>query len=295
MLLQGGRRRSAKQQAKATTTKKNMHKPIAFDVCSHNVSYTQCEQASQPRKWARFVHVLRIRHAAMGNALKWLWQIIFLVNAFNMVINQALTHTHTQGETLEEPQTLTAVEWRQASHLVIESGNLNESAGNAIDMIIVITIDIDNGNGNGIGKAIIVVVLPRHKPHRHCHYSAAFAITPLLAWMSVCGLRTARSESTSCRLALASEYLNLILTFIMHTQEAHISVPLSISACPSLSFPLWQQITCAIWFHFRSAAAVLLIIKLLDLFRFIFGFDLLADDEKCLQLIDWQLAAVEWA
>lgn len=221
MLLQGGRRRSAKQQAKATTTKKNMHKPIAFDVCSHNVSYTQCEQASQPRKWARYVHVLRIRHA-----LKWLWQIIFLVNAFNMVINQALTHR----ETLEEPQTLTAVEWRQASHLVIESGNLNESAGNAIDMTIVITIDIDNGNG----KAIIVVVLPRHKPHRHCHYSAAFAITPFLAWMSVCGLRTARSESTSCRLALASEYLNLILTFIMHTQEAHISVPLSISDCLSL-------------------------------------------------------------
>lgn len=158
-------------------------------------------------------------------------------------------------------------------------------------MTIVITIDIDNG----IGKAIIVVVLPRHKPHRHCHYSAAFAITPLLAWMSVCGLRTARSESTSCRLALASEYLNLILTFIMHTQEAHISVPLSISACLSLSFPLWQQITCAIWFHFRSAAAALLVIKLLDLFRFIFGFDLLADDEKCLQLIDWQLAAVECA
>lgn len=161
-------------------------------------------------------------------------------------------------------------------------------------MTIVITIDIDNGNGNGIGKAIIVVVLPRQKPHRHCHYSAAFAITPLLAWMSVCGLRTARSESTSCRLALASEYLNLILTFIMHTQEAHISVPLSISACLSLSFPLWQQITCAIWFHFRSAAT-LLVIKLLDLFRFIFGFDLLADDEKCLQLIDWQLAAVECA
>lgn len=94
MLLQGGRRRSAKQQAKATTTKKNMHKPIAFDVCSHNVSYTQCEQASQPRKWARYVHVLRIRHA-----LKWLWQIIFLVNAFNMVINQALTNTHTGRNT----------------------------------------------------------------------------------------------------------------------------------------------------------------------------------------------------
>lgn len=201
------------------------------------------------------------------------------------------SHTHTHRETLEEPQILTAVEWRQASHLVIESGNLNESAGNAIDMTIVITIDIDNDNG----KAIIVVVLPRHKPHRHCHYSAAFAITPLLAWMSVCGLRTARSESTSCRLALASEYLNLILTFIMHTQEAHISVPLSISACLSLSFPLWLQITCAIWFHFRSAAAALLVIKLLDLFRFIFGFDVLADDEKCLQLIDWQLAAVECA
>lgn len=80
-----------KTAGEATTTKKNMHKPIAFDVCSHNVSYTQCEQASQPRKWARYVHVLRIRHA-----LKWLWQIIFLVNAFNMVINQTLTNTHTE-------------------------------------------------------------------------------------------------------------------------------------------------------------------------------------------------------
>lgn len=90
-----------------------------------------------------------------------------------------------------------------------------------------------------IGKAIIVVVLPRHKPHRHCHYSAAFAITPLLAWMSVCGLRRARSDSTPCRLALAGENLNLILTFIMHTQEAHIFVPLF----SSLSLSLFSFVT----------------------------------------------------
>lgn len=44
--------------------------------------------------WASpLFHVLRIRHVAR-DALKWLWQIIFLVNAFNMVINQA--HTHSQ-------------------------------------------------------------------------------------------------------------------------------------------------------------------------------------------------------
>jgi len=51
-----------------------------------------------------------------------------------MVINQIhrYKHTHTHS-------------WRvDQSHFVIESGNLNESAG--------------NGNGNGIGKAIIAVV-----------------------------------------------------------------------------------------------------------------------------------------
>lgn len=119
-------------------------------------------------------------------------------------------------------------------------------------MTSVITIDIDIDNGNG--KAIIVVVWPRHKPHRHCHYSAAFAITPLLAWMSVCGLRwTARSESTS----LAWEYLNLILTFIMHTQEAHISVPLSISACLSLSLFLCDN-KLPVRFDFISVLLLLL-------------------------------------
>lgn len=44
-------------------------------------------------------HVLRIQHVAR-DALKWLWQIIFLVNAFNMVINQAHTHTGTHSQLL---------------------------------------------------------------------------------------------------------------------------------------------------------------------------------------------------
>lgn len=46
------------------------------------------------RRVSPLVHVLRIQHVAR-DALKWLWQIIFLVNAFNMVINQAHTHRHT--------------------------------------------------------------------------------------------------------------------------------------------------------------------------------------------------------
>lgn len=140
-----------------------------------------------------------------------------------------------------------------------------------------------------IGKAIIVVVLPRHKPHRHCHYSAAFAITPLLAWMSVCGLRRARSDSTPCRLALAGENLNLILTFIMHTQEAHIFVPL-----PLFLFLCDNKLP--VRFDFISVLLrlpLLVIIKLLDLFRFIFGFDLLSQMMKnvCSWLTgSWQLS-----
>lgn len=54
--------------------------------------------------------------------------------------------------------TLAADVCGKQSHFVIESGNLNESAGSAIDMAIVITIDIAIAIDYGIGKAIIVVV-----------------------------------------------------------------------------------------------------------------------------------------
>lgn len=225
MLLQGGRRRSAKQQARRRRRRKTCTNQLLLMFAR-----TTCRIRNASRQASRESELATFTCCAYDTPWSDFGKSFFLLMLLTWLLIKH-SQTHTQGETLEEPQILTAVEWRQASHLVIESGNLNESAGNAIDMTIVITIDIDNG----IGKAIIVVVLARHKPHRHCHYSAAFAITPLLAWMSVCGLRTARSESTSCRLALASEYLNLILTFIMHTQEAHISVPLSISDYLSLS------------------------------------------------------------
>lgn len=62
-----------------------------------------------------------------------------------------LTHTHRH--------TLAAADvCGKQSHFVIESGNLNESAGSAIDMAIVITIDIDIAIDYGMGKAIIFVV-----------------------------------------------------------------------------------------------------------------------------------------
>lgn len=163
MLLQGGRRRSAKQQARRRRRRKTCTNQLLLMFAR-----TTCRIRNASRQASRESELATFTCWAYDTPWSDFGKSFFLLMLLTWLLIKH-SQTHTQRETLEEPQTLTAVEWRQASHLVIESGNLNESAGNAIDMTIVITIDIDNGNGNGIGKAIIVVVLPRHKPHRHCH------------------------------------------------------------------------------------------------------------------------------
>lgn len=122
-------------------TKKNMQKPIAFDICSHNVSYTQCEAGRQASR-ASFVHVLRIRHAARGTPWSDFGKSFFLLMHLTWLL---IKHTHTDTRRTTDTRTQLESEVKQ-SHFVIESGNLNESAGNAIDMTIVITIDIDIDN-----------------------------------------------------------------------------------------------------------------------------------------------------